>query len=196
MRSCRAWSPSCWPRAGQHRRSGREGWPRHPTLIPVKRADPARMARAPASVLSRRLSPPKPINGLCQSTENCQNHTRGPIQIHHPGPASFPAAIPQGSSLGLSEKAFPSDSRERQSQKCILLQKKEKQTSLHPSAHFNLEMNIISPLLIANTGHCLNETICICYLIRRMFFKWGKNNPLGYKSFLWGSFLSFNLVSC
>lgn len=74
--------------------------------------------------------------------------------------------------------------------------KKEKQTSLRPNAHFNLEMNIISPLLIANTGHCLNETICICYLIRPMFFKWGKNNPLGYKPFLWGSFLSFNLVSC
>lgn len=153
------------------------------------------MARALAFVLSERLCPPKPINSLCQSTENCQKHMRGPIQIHHPGLASPPAAAPQGGLLGFSEKAFTSDSRERQSQKCTALQKKQNQTHTHtpthPHAHVNLEMNIISPLLIANTGHRLNETVCTCYLIRPCFFQMEEKQFTGIQVFPLGQFPVF-----
>lgn len=42
----------------------------------------------------QRLLPPKPIDSLCQSTENCQNRMGGPIPIHHPGPSSSPRCQP------------------------------------------------------------------------------------------------------
>lgn len=107
-----------------------------------------------------------------------------------------PTTTPQGSSLGLSEKTSTPYIREQLSQICTVIQnKKPNRSSLH-SACVNIEMNMISPLLIANTGHSLNKTICICYLIRPQVFKWRKNNSLRNKSFLWASFLSFNLVCC
>lgn len=51
------------------------------------------------------------------------------------------------------------------------------------------EMNIISPLLIADTGHSLNKTIWICFLIGPQFFKWGKISH-------WDTSLSSGAVSC
>lgn len=58
-------------------REGRAGYHRL-TLISVKRPDPIHVPQALAFVLSKSLYPPKPINSLCQSTENCQKHVRDP----------------------------------------------------------------------------------------------------------------------
>lgn len=48
------------------------------TSISVKRPDLIHVPQALTFVFPESLYPPKPINNLCQSTENCQKHVRDP----------------------------------------------------------------------------------------------------------------------
>jgi len=181
---------SCWPRQAGIASSGREGWLHLPAFTSAKRADPIHTARALAFVLSKSLCQPVPIYGLCQSTENYQNYMRDPVRIHYPGPASSPCRHPSRQTTRLVRESLPI----RQARVAIpkmhsTTEKKKKKPPPPPHAHLNLEINIISPLLIANTGHSLNETICICYLIRSRFSNGGK-------IIHWDTSLSSEAVSC
>lgn len=94
----------------------------HLTLSSVKRTDPLHVPQALAFVISKSLYPPKPVNILCQSTENCQKPVRDPTSSSRT--CLLPHGHPQGSSPSLSDRAFH-QTAERGNPQCTALQQKQ-----------------------------------------------------------------------